>query len=126
MVDHDLVANAAHRGAQLKSRLEEICRGNRIVGDVRGLGLLLAVEVVRDKDTREQLPLELQAPALFQRIAMSRGLATYCRRTSGGAYGDWLMITPPLIVTEAQVEEIATGLDAALAEFEDTIAKADY
>lgn len=126
MVDQDLTTNAAQRGAQMKSRLEEFARTNRIVGDVRGLGLLLAVELVSDQDTKRQIPLELQAPVLFQKIAMDMGLATYCRRTSGGAYGDWLMISPPLIVTEEQVDEIAIGLEAALKEFERTIAEAEH
>ena len=126
MVEQDLVANAAKRGAQLKSRLLDIAKTNRVVGDVRGLGLLLAVELVTDQETKQQIPLDLQAPALFQKIAMDMGLATYCRRTSGGAYGDWLMISPPLIVTEEQVDEITTGLEAALAEFERKIAEAGH
>jgi adenosylmethionine-8-amino-7-oxononanoate aminotransferase len=123
MVDRDLVANAAQRGAQLQARLWEMATSNRVIGDVRGRGLLLAVEVVADQETKKQLPLDVQAPSLFQKIALDMGLATYCRRTSGGAYGDWLMITPPLIVTQAQVDEIATGLEQALREFERTITK---
>ena len=126
MVDQDLVANAAKRGAELKARLLEMAKSNRVIGDVRGLGLLLAVELVVDQDTKQQIPLELQAPALFQKIAMDMGLATYCRRTSGGAYGDWLMITPPLIVTQAQVDEITAGLEVALAAFERTITEAGH
>lgn len=126
MVDQELVANAAKRGAQMKTRLLEMAQSNRVMGDVRGRGLLLAVELVSDQETKQQIPLEMQAPALFQKIAMEMGLATYCRRTSGGAYGDWLMITPPLIVTKEQVDEIATGLEIALATFERTIAQAGY
>ena len=126
MVDRDLSANAAKRGIQMRSQLEEMAKTNRVIGDVRGLGLLLAVELVRDQDTKHQIPMEMQAPALFQKIAMEMGLATYCRRTSGGAYGDWLMITPPLIVTEEQVDEIASGLKTALTTFEHTITKAGH
>jgi adenosylmethionine-8-amino-7-oxononanoate aminotransferase len=126
MVDQDLVTNAGVRGAQMKTRLGEIAKSNRIIGDVRGRGLLLAVELVSDRDSKQQIPLDLNAPVLFQKIAMEMGLATYCRRTSGGAYGDWLMITPPLIVTKDQVDEIATGLEAALTTFESMIAKAGY
>jgi adenosylmethionine-8-amino-7-oxononanoate aminotransferase len=126
MVDQDLISNAAERGAQLKARLLEMAKSNRVIGDVRGLGLLLAVELVTDQNTKQQIPLDLQAPALFQKIAMDMGLATYCRRTSGGAYGDWLMITPPLIVTEEQVDEIASGLEIALATLERTIAEAGH
>ncbi len=41
-----------------------------------------------------------------------------CRRTGGGAYGEWVMISPPLIVTPAEVDEIADRLAAALADYE--------
>ncbi len=126
MVDHNLVANAKDRGEQMYVRLSEMAPSNRIIGDVRGRGLLLAVELVSDRETKRQLPLEVNAPALFQKIAMDMGLATYCRRTSGGAYGDWLMISPPLIVTEEQVDEIAGGLGTALEKFEQVIAQAGH
>ena len=124
MVDRDLIANAAVRGAELAERLRAMAATNRVVGDVRGLGLLLAVELVADQDSKRQIPMEFNAPAVFQKIAMGMGLAVYCRRTSRGAYGDWLMITPPLIVTSEQVDEIASGLEAALREFETTLATA--
>lgn len=117
-VDHGLIDNAARMGAALKARLHDIAARSRIVGDVRGKGLLLAMELVADKATQAQIPLALNAPAMFQAVAADLGLSVYARRTSGGAYGDWLMIAPPLIVTEAQVDEIAEGLDAALAEMD--------
>jgi len=73
---------------------------------------------VADQDSKRPIPPELNAPAMVQRIALQEGLALYARRTSRGAYGDWLMITPPLIVTEAQVDEIAEGLARVLARFD--------
>lgn len=124
MVDHDLIANAAVRGEELADCLRAMAATNRVVGDVRGRGLLLAVELVADQSSKRQIPLDLQAPAMFQKIAMQMGLAVYCRRTSKGAYGDWLMITPPLIVTADQVDEIATGLAQALARFEQELTAA--
>jgi adenosylmethionine-8-amino-7-oxononanoate aminotransferase len=39
-------------------------------------------------------------------LAFERGMIQYVRRTANGEYGDWLMVTPPLIVTEAQIDEI--------------------
>jgi adenosylmethionine-8-amino-7-oxononanoate aminotransferase len=118
MVEQGLIENAAVRGRQLRARLDEIAGRSAIVGDVRGLGLLMAVELVADKAGKVQIPLELQAPSRFQAIAAEFGLAVYGRRTSGGAYGDWLMVSPPLIVTEAEVDEIADRLEQALAAHE--------
>jgi len=126
MVDQDLVSNAGIRGHELAIRFKEMAKSNRVIGDVRGLGLLLAIELVTDQERKQQIPLEVNAPALFQKIAMEMGLAVYCRRTSRGAYGDWLMISPPLIVTSAQVDEIATGLEKALVKFERVLAEAGH
>ena len=114
VVDQKLVENAAARGCELKTKLEALALRSPLIGDVRGLGLLLAVELVADKASKQPIPLELLAPVRFQAIALELGLAVYCRRTSRGRYGDWLMITPPLTVTSAQVEEIVVGLEEAL------------
>lgn len=122
LVEADLMANAAARGAELAAALEGLKARSRLVGDVRGRGLLLAIELVADQETKARLPLELNAPSLFQKLALQRGLAVYCRRTSYGDYGDWLMITPPLIVTSDQVIEIVEGLAGTLADFEEHIA----
>lgn len=117
-VERDLIGNAARMGERLCERLRSIAARSRIVGDVRGLGLLMAIELVADKATKRQLPLPLVAPARLCALALDQGLALYARRTSGGAYGDWVMVTPPLIVDAAGVDELAAGLEAAVAAFE--------
>lgn len=124
VVERDLMANAAARGAELSAALEGLKARSRLVGDVRGRGLLLALELVADQESKARLPLELNAPALFQKLALERGLAVYCRRTSYGDFGDWLMITPPLIVTSGQVTEIVEGLATTLEDFERHIGSA--
>ena len=118
VVQRDLIANAAARGTELVASLEALKGQSRILGDVRGSGLLLAMELVADQESKARLPLELNAPAFFQKLARANGLAVYCRRTSYGDFGDWLMIAPPLIVTSDQVEEIADGLATTLRDFE--------
>jgi len=118
LVEQDLMANAAARGDELREGLEGLKSRSRLVGDVRGRGLLLAVELVADPDSRAPLPKAVNAPALFQKLALAHGLAVYCRRTSYGDFGDWLMIAPPLIVTAAQVGEIVEGLARTLADME--------
>jgi len=118
VVDRGLIEQAAVRGEQLRARLDAIASRSAIVGDVRGLGLLQAMEFTCDKANKTPIPLELLAPVRFQAIAAELGLAVYCRRTSRGAYGDWMMISPPLIVSEAELDEIAEGLEKALAIYE--------
>jgi adenosylmethionine-8-amino-7-oxononanoate aminotransferase len=118
VVEQGLIARAARLGALLRAQLDALAAESAIIGDVRGLGLLLAMEFVGDKATKQKLPIPLQAPMRFQRLAMRHGLAVYSRRTNGGAYGDWMMVSPPLTVTEEQIEEIIVGLRRALQEFE--------
>src|SRR5262249_21270471 len=114
----DPLGKGAGLGGRLSERLRAIAASSRIIGDVRGLGLLMAVELVADKATRRQLPLELVAPARLCAHALDQGLALYARRTSGGVYGDWVMVAPPLIIDAAGVDELAAGLEAAVAAYE--------
>jgi len=114
----DLIANAGTMGARLRAGLERMAAGSRIVGDVRVRGLLLAIELVADKATQRMIPLPLMAPYRVQAIALRHGLALYCRRTGGGEFGDWLMISPPLIVTAEDVDLILDRLTATLMEYE--------
>ncbi|WP_426958701.1 aspartate aminotransferase family protein [Muricoccus radiodurans] len=116
----DIVGNAARMGVALRSRLDALMAASPIVGDIRGKGLLMAMELVADRETKAMIPLERMAPYRVQAIALRHGLALYCRRTSRGAYGDWLMISPPLTVTEPEldvlVERLTTTLDEYAAE----------
>ncbi len=118
VVERDLIGNAAAMGERLREKLEAIAATSRIVGDVRGRGLLQAIELVADKASQRMIPLEKMAPYRLQAIGLKHGLALYCRRTGGGAYGEWVMISPPLIVTPAEVDELTDRLAAALAEYE--------
>ncbi len=118
MVERDLMGNAARMGVVLRQRLEAVKAGSRIVGDVRGLGLLQAIEIVADKETKAIFPAERQAVYRIIELGIERGLLLYSRRTANGKYGEWLMLCPPLIVTEAEIGEIARLLALTLADYE--------
>jgi adenosylmethionine-8-amino-7-oxononanoate aminotransferase len=118
MLVQDLMANAERMGALLRSRLEALKATSAILGDVRGKGLLLAIEIVADKATKAMLPAERQAVYRIIELGIERGLLLYSRRTANGKYGEWLMITPPLIVTAAEVDEIAALIGETLEAYE--------
>jgi adenosylmethionine-8-amino-7-oxononanoate aminotransferase len=85
------------------------------VGDVRGRGLMLGIEIVADKATRRPFPrAEKKAEAVGAR-AFESGLVTYpgggC---ANGRDGDVVMIAPPFVVTEAELEELTGILDRTL------------
>ena len=112
-----LVANAETMGDVLKSRLKDLMQRYAIIGDVRGKGLLLAFEFVGDRRTMAPLPASLNAYSRFVDIAYENGLIVYSRRTRGGVEGDHILVCPPMIVNENQIEEIIEMLDRSLRQF---------
>ena len=118
MLDCDLITNAAERGVELKHALEELKNYSNYVGDIRGKGLLLALELVADQETKSPFSSDLNVVVLFQKLALKNGLLIYGRRTNYGKFGDWLMITPPLIITTKQIVELKNNLVRTLKDFE--------
>lgn len=114
ILEQDLMNRAVDMGGLLHERLAALMARFYFIGDVRGKGLLLAMELVADRDTMEPLPPEAMAAYRLTELAFERGLILYWRRTRGGALGDHVMVCPPLIVTESQIEELITALTAAL------------
>jgi adenosylmethionine-8-amino-7-oxononanoate aminotransferase len=115
-LDGGLIDNAAVQGARLRARLDALMESSPIVGDVRGKGLLMAVELVADKAGKTAFPPAAAAAATLAKVAMEQGLILYQRRTNAGRDGDWAMVAPPLIATAAEIDMIADGIESALAE----------
>lgn len=106
--DEDIQQRAHDVGAYLKERLLDLQRSHSIVGDVRGKGLLLGVELVRDRETKE--PATQEAVEVLER-ARDQGLLI----GRGGVYGNVLRIKPPMCITQEDVDFLADCLDAVLA-----------
>lgn len=117
LLDHELMENAARQGRHLRAQLASLMQRYPFIGDVRGKGLLLAFELVRDRDTMEPLDPSLNAHMALVEEAYSRGLIIYSRRTRGGTVGDHFMVCPPLIVADAQLGELMDVLVASLDAF---------
>jgi adenosylmethionine-8-amino-7-oxononanoate aminotransferase len=102
----DLVSHSRRVGEHLLRRLHELLEFD-IVGDVRGKGLMCGLELVRDKATKEPFPPATKASLRFQDEAMRRGLVLFhCTGCVEGTAGDMLLVTPPLIITPEQVDEM--------------------
>jgi adenosylmethionine-8-amino-7-oxononanoate aminotransferase len=114
VLEQDLIANAERQGEKLKLQLMALKDRYPFIGDVRGRGLLLAFELVADRETMVPLPAELNAYSVLVEEAYERGLIIYSRRTRGGTSGDHFMVCPPLIITDAQRHEILALLGASL------------
>jgi 4-aminobutyrate aminotransferase-like enzyme len=104
--EEDLKRNAAEVGAHLRSRLEELKEKHAVIGDVRGLGLMQALELVKDRETKEPYP---QAVAkVFEETKQHNVLIG-----KGGLYANVIRTGMPLIATKDHVDELIEALDAA-------------
>jgi len=112
--EEHLPENAAAMGKLLKTGLKELEERCGIIGQVRGKGLLLALELVKDRDTREPFPAERNLNMLLTNEAYDEGLIIYPRRSINGLSGDHVLVAPPLILKEDQVAQILDRLDRAL------------
>ena len=114
VLERDLMGNAARIGDHLKAELTGLMARYPFIGDVRGRGLLLAFELVSDRDTMAPLPVSDNAYIRLVEHAYERGLIIYSRRTRGGREGDHFLVCPPMIATEDHVAEIMDKLTASL------------
>ncbi|MEP6971039.1 MAG: aminotransferase class III-fold pyridoxal phosphate-dependent enzyme [Betaproteobacteria bacterium] len=117
-VERGLIANAAVMGARLRERLLDVQKDSRVMGDIRGKGLLMAIEIVSDRATKAIFPVQTKAIERIVALGMERGLLLYSRRTANGLYGEWLMVAPPLIVDAPQIDTIAMLIGETLQAFE--------
>lgn len=102
----DLISNSKEVGAYLLERLRELLDLD-IVGDVRGRGLMCGLEFVKNKETKEPFPPELKVCGLVFSEALERGLITFpCTGCVDGVAGDMMLVTPPLIITQEQIDEM--------------------
>ncbi|MFN3326915.1 MAG: aspartate aminotransferase family protein [Bryobacteraceae bacterium] len=106
-----LRVNAAEVGQYLRERLVELQGKHPLIGDVRGMGLLQALELVRDRETKEpavEETLQAMEAARENRLLVGRG----------GLYGNVLRISPPMNIGRSDVDEFAGLLDASLSRVE--------
>jgi 4-aminobutyrate aminotransferase len=106
-----LLDNAAAVGGHFRSRLEGLQEKHAAIGEVRGMGLMQGIELVKDRATREPAP---EAAGAVMEAAKDRGLIV----GKGGLYGNVLRISPPLVVSREDADKAADVLDDAFAAVE--------
>jgi 4-aminobutyrate aminotransferase-like enzyme len=105
--EHQLMINAAETGAYLRAKLEDLKRKHTLIGDVRGMGLLQAIELVEDLDTKK--PATEATAALLEAARENRLLIG-----KGGLDGNVIRISPPMNISKSDVDDFALRLDASL------------
>jgi len=110
-----LLDRTRQAGARLHHLLEQAFVGHPHVGDIRGRGLFWGVEVVHDRVTRQPFDSTLRLHARIKREAMARGLMVYpMGGTVDGRSGDHVLLAPPFIATDTELELIAERFQSAL------------
>lgn len=106
LVRDEIPANAVRQGERLRAGLRRLQDRFEWIGDIRGLGLLVGVELVQDRATRVRFPAEVGLGTRIRDAAMARGLLVRA--------GHWMLVlAPPLTIQEDEVDEVLRILEAA-------------
>jgi adenosylmethionine-8-amino-7-oxononanoate aminotransferase len=115
--DGSLVEASEKRGERLRAGLAEALRDAPAVGDVRGLGLMIGIELVRDRASKAPYPRAERAAERVVEAARARGLLLYSSTGHvDGGDGDLLMLGPPFIITDEECETAIERTASAVAE----------
>ena len=111
----DLLVQVQKRGATLRRMLGDVFGEHEHVGDIRGRGLFLGLELVRKRASKEPFAPELKLHAAVKAHAMRKGLMVYpMGGTIDGRQGDHILLAPPFIVSAAELSEIVARLKEAV------------
>ena len=118
--DERLLERVRRAGEYLREALTQRLGGSPHVGDIRGRGLLMAIELVADRESKATYDPALQLGARVKAAAFERGMLVYPGSgTVDGVRGDHVLLAPPYNVTDGEidviVERLSLALDAALA-----------
>lgn len=115
--EHDLVVAAARRGQYLGQRLGSALGGLPCVGQVRGLGMMWGVEFAADRSVKAPFPPALHFSRRVCDRAFEQGAIFYPGSGSvDGAAGDHLMVAPPFVITEEEIDQAVSQLESAVRE----------
>ena len=116
MIGDDLLSNVRARGEELRNALKGRFGNHPNIGDIRGRGLFLGMEIVADRGTKEPFDPALGINKAIKKRAMDEGLMCYpMGGTVDGQRGDHILLAPPFILTSDQVGEITDRLERAMA-----------
>ena len=119
MIEEELVAQAAARGAYLHERLADAFDDHPHVAEVRGRGLFAAIEVVQNRESLERCPLDAAVTGKIVARGLSKGVFFY-----GGGTGDVRDIVcmgPPFIISESQLDQVVDTLAECVDEVMDEL-----
>ncbi len=109
--EEKLIENAKNQGAYLVDGLKQLMKKHPLIGDVRGRGLMLGIELVKNQDSKEHAP---QETAELMELCREKGLLV----GKGGLFGNVIRLSPPLTITKENCDTILRVFDESLKEIE--------
>ncbi|HEX8855075.1 MAG TPA: aminotransferase class III-fold pyridoxal phosphate-dependent enzyme, partial [Thermoleophilaceae bacterium] len=120
--DNALLERVRERGPSLRDELEQALDGSEIVGEVRGRGYLLGVELVDPRDGESPLPVEIDAAEMVDQTAFEHGvLVTSSHSTPDGFTGEQTLLAPAYNSTDDDLAAMLDRFAAAMADVEDQV-----
>ena len=115
ILDRNLLKSVNQRSIQLFNELTIKFKTHSNVGDIRGRGLFVGLELVKDRDTKKPFDPSLKIAANIKRAAFEAGLICYpMSGTRDGKWGDHILLAPPFIIDEKQVAELIEKISVSL------------
>ncbi|KES25161.1 MULTISPECIES: aspartate aminotransferase family protein [unclassified Pseudomonas] len=113
--ERGLLARVRSLGLDLQQRLQQAFGAHPHIGDIRGRGLFQGLELVAERDSKAPFPAEAKLHARIKKAAMQEGLLCYpMGGTLDGRSGDHILLAPPFILEEAQLDELVDKLQRAI------------
>jgi adenosylmethionine-8-amino-7-oxononanoate aminotransferase len=119
----NLVSNAKQQGEYLKERLEELSNRHPTIGEVRGLGLAVGAELVKDRASKQPFPREANFSMRLAKAARERGLliSAPSGNLAAGGGADQLRLTPPMVISQDELDVVVDVLGQALTQVEEQV-----
>ena len=115
ILDRGLLPRVRAQGEKLADRLADRFGQHPHIGDLRGRGLFYGIEIVANRDTKEPFDPSLGISAKIKKAAFAEGLVCYpMSGTIDGKHGDHVMLAPPFIISDAQLDELTDKLATAI------------
>ncbi|MEM7619916.1 MAG: aspartate aminotransferase family protein [Pseudomonadota bacterium] len=113
--NRNLLPRVIERGHKLRTRLKEVLGHHPHVGDIRGRGLFTGIELVQDRETKAPFDPVKALHKHIKKFSFERGLICYpMGGTIDGRHGDHILLAPPFIITDTQIDELVLKLEHAV------------
>ncbi|GAB3794061.1 aspartate aminotransferase family protein [Virgibacillus kimchii] len=121
---HNLVKSSAENGIYLKERMEDLAQHSEIIGDVRGKGLFIGIEFVKDKQTKEPFSRSSNVVKKVVQANFEECLLVYPAKAGvDDLNSDAVILAPPLTITKSEMDELVTRFTKSLAKVEKLLGK---